>query len=205
MTLRQTTEARLSELGVRTEVPLPPIEEVDPAKTPHQVGERMVELYSLAGLANDADPQLLVEWLGEIGFNEFLTSREAEFFRHSLSRQEHIDLSWRTESLAALAWSVCLLDELALPTQVTSLDSLFPRMPPEVEYGDFASQLELRSRTALLEALDFYYCLHWLCRHRRVFSSRFEKKLNMEVIVERRRALEWLFCEEEWDEISLDT
>ena len=63
----------------------------------------------------------------------------------------------------------------------------------------------LRSAEEILSALDISYCLHWAIRDAALTCSPAPAKLTGYVIVERRRALEWLVSEEGWDELTLDT
>ena len=54
--------------------------------------------------------------------------------------------------------------------------------------------------------LDLFYCYHWACVEKQIRPETKIGKLNPEVVVERRKGLEWLISEEkDWDNISLDT
>lgn len=65
---------------------------------------------------------------------------------------------------------------------------------------------KLRSVEEILDMLDLYYRYHWACVEKRVRPETNIGKLNPEVVMERRKGLEWLINEiNEWDEISLDT
>jgi len=57
-----------------------------------------------------------------------------------------------------------------------------------------------------LDMLDLYYRYHWACVEKRVQPNTNIGPLNPDVVVERRKGLEWVISDiEEWDEISLDT
>ena len=64
----------------------------------------------------------------------------------------------------------------------------------------------LRNVEKILDMLDLFYCYHWACVEKQIRPETETGKLNPEVVVERRRGLEWLISEEQdWNEISLDT
>ena len=54
--------------------------------------------------------------------------------------------------------------------------------------------------------LDLYYRYSWACRENKIDSITRIGKLNPDVVIERRRGLEWLISKEtDWFNISLDT
>ena len=54
--------------------------------------------------------------------------------------------------------------------------------------------------------LDLYYRYHWACVEKQANPDTPIGKLNDEVVMERRRGLEWLVSKEkDWNNISLDT
>lgn len=57
-----------------------------------------------------------------------------------------------------------------------------------------------------MDMLDLYYNYHWACVDNRINPETKCGELNEEVVMERRKALEWLICKDkDWDSISLDT
>lgn len=69
----------------------------------------------------------------------------------------------------------------------------------------FQIGLKLRSETELLEKADLAYCLHWAIRDAELNGNPTPGSVPARVVVERRRALEWMLGEESWDDASLDT
>jgi len=65
------------------------------------------------------------------------------------------------------------------------------------------SKAELRPAAEIVQAADLNYLIHWLLRDgtqvkaNRLFQTPF--------VEERRRALDWLLGDADWNEISLDT
>jgi len=69
----------------------------------------------------------------------------------------------------------------------------------------FQAGLKLRSAADLLQAADLAYCLHWAIRDAELNGNVAPGRVPPEVVVERRRALEWMMGDEYWDDVNLDT
>ena len=55
----------------------------------------------------------------------------------------------------------------------------------------------------IAEMLDFYYCLHWHARNAQYHGKRWDAKIEPGAVLERRRALEWLFQDVPWEDVDL--
>jgi hypothetical protein len=51
--------------------------------------------------------------------------------------------------------------------------------------------------------LDFYYCLHWNARKAQYHGDVWDYQIAPGVVLERRRALEWLFQDAQWEDVDL--
>ena len=57
-----------------------------------------------------------------------------------------------------------------------------------------------------MDMLDLHYRYHWATEEKRLRPETEIKDLNPDVLMERRRGLEWLISEEsDWFDISMDT
>ncbi len=63
----------------------------------------------------------------------------------------------------------------------------------------------MKSVSEIAKALDLAYCLHWSIRDAEIHGREIPRVLSPNVIIQRRKALEWMFSEENWDEVTLDT
>ena len=120
-----------------------------------------------------------------------------------IMKQNVIDVAWSYETCYALLWSLELLVDREFQNATRRCD---------VEAAVFSSTLindpstKLRTGDRLLAMLDLYYCYHWACVEKQIRPETSVGKLNPEVVMERRRGLEWLFSEkQDWNTISLDT
>ena len=51
--------------------------------------------------------------------------------------------------------------------------------------------------------LDFYYLLHWHARNAQYHGQMWDPEIAPGVVLERRRALEWLFQDVPWEDVDL--
>ena len=176
-------------------------------KSSVEVAERIVSLYALTGLAHEADPISLKEWLSEGQLYSEIPDSEKAYFEKTLSSKDIVDLSWKQEALFAVCWSGSLVREMGLPHSECNLNKVFPQIPPEVEISDFLKTFNLRGEQQIAFQTDLHYCLHWILRHPECWgTSEWPSRLNKDVLIERRRALEWITKSSiKWEDVALDT
>ncbi len=199
----------LQRRGIETNASLPEIEPGE-LRPPREVASRIIQLYGLIGLSmEEVDQAGVRDWLMEVGVFDSLEDNEKKLFEISqegYSRQQLVDLSWMRESLYALGWSGLLIPDLHFPNTECSLQKLFPKIPPEVSVRRFVRSFRLRDPNEILYEADLHYCLHWALRESdRTGEPRNRYNVILDVVIERRRAFEWLVSTESWGEILLNT
>lgn len=118
------------------------------------------------------------------------------------ARQDLADIVWTYEVYWSLAWALDLIADKELANAETICDTEKAMMTSA--YVQPSSRL--RNVEKILDMLDLFYCYHWACVEKQIRPETETGKLNPEVVMERRRGLEWLICEEkDWNDISLDT
>jgi hypothetical protein len=119
-----------------------------------------------------------------------------------------INVSWTIECCYSLAWVLGLIstEEMELPCEPDGPHNLFQFIQPFQNFEDFKASCKLRQPSEIMDILDLYYNYHWACVDNRLNPETNCGELNEEVVMERRKALEWLICrDKDWDNISLDT
>lgn len=204
--IRSDVIQKLRSLKKRQPLDLPLIDPFE-LRSGQEVAERIIVVYCLAGIGNDnnIDPAKLWAWLGECKIQRAIPKEEVGYLNGSvITETDSLQLGWLKESLFTLAWCGGLVPSLPLPYREADLTPVFSRIPPEVGADAFIQSFRLRPIQEIAFELDFYYCAHWLEKHRRMFS--FDRQFSKDVIVERRRAFEWVCAPSiNWHEISLDT
>jgi hypothetical protein len=187
---------------VNTRLPL-----LDDGPAPRPIEEtirRFLALYAVIACAYGLDRRQAVRWLEREGVASYVTPAERRF----LDGQSGADGTIRdqVEALWALAWAMSLVPVLDF-SQPCGDD--FIVMLPDLKRNERSARLRRRAKPRaageLLQALDTAYCLHWALRQAELEGRRPPGRVEPYMIVERRRALEWLFSDEEWDEVLLNT
>lgn len=123
-------------------------------------------------------------------------------------RRLALNIGWTIECCYSLAWVLGLIptEEMERPFQMAQAYELFQFIKPFNNFKDFIASCNMRQPPELMDMLDLYYNYHWACVDNRLNPNTKCGDLNEEIVMERRKALEWLFCEDkDWNEISLDT
>jgi hypothetical protein len=121
--------------------------------------------------------------------------------RDTLSRQQVIEATWQVECIQVCAWALNLANLDHFRQCDDGLASLFPI---QVDPTFFLRSARLRAHTELYQECDLVYCLHWAARDASLNGTK--TPVSLEIIQERRRAIEWLVgSERDWDDISMDT
>lgn len=137
---------------------------------------------------------------------EYLSETEKKVFSNELSRDQLVNFTWQYESINVLAWVLGLNKNLLFPNQLCDVMSLLSNIATCQSFEEFLNKCNLINVDDILDELDLEYRYHWAVVDKRINESTNIGELDGEIVVERRRALEWLFSDEDdWNNISLDT
>jgi hypothetical protein len=183
---------------------LPLLEPVLHLKTLTEVLDRLFCLHAMAASSFAFGTAKALAWLQQERLEDCLVDVESDFLHRSVGDKRQFQL--QIEGMWALAWCVGFHAELDF---WKDCDDRFVQMLPNLKIGASSSDLRSQARTRPLDevigACDLAYCLHWAIRQAELDGTEPPAKLKPHVVVERRRALEWLLSELPWDEIELDT
>ena len=118
------------------------------------------------------------------------------------TRQDLIDIVWGYEIYWSLIWA---LDHIT-DKELKNAEDVCNTEKAMMISAFVPSSSKLRNVEKILDMVDLFYCYHWACVEKQIRPETEIGKLNPEVVMERRRGLEWLISEEkDWNNISLDT
>jgi len=161
-------------------------------------------MISVAGAACGFDRTKALAWLEQEWASSGLGRRERAFLLHGSGNP--VQFVAAIEGLWTLAWSMGITPVLDFSRECD--DSLIEQLPDlrkaESTSGFRARMVPLPCET-IVAALDLAFCLHWAVRDAMLAGKPSPGRVKPQVVVERRRALEWLLGRAEWDEVSLDT
>ncbi|MFT7679534.1 MAG: hypothetical protein ACI8QC_003537 [Planctomycetota bacterium] len=173
------------------------------------VASKCVALYCLTGMPRGASEESLQEWLVAEGGLDCLEPFELKLLKLGKPEEPLLsDLAWKSESLYALAWAGSLIDELPWPSEECDLSKVLSSIPGPgcLSIAEFKAGFELRPRSQIFEALDLYYSLYASLRHPELWpEGELPTGPIFDVVMERRRALEWLCSTVGWEDVDLDT
>ena len=197
---------RLKRAGIPSH-PFLPLLDGALSRTAAEVGERVVALYCLAGMANGASGPMMLDWLRGESLLHCLDGEESRLMaQETLSEPQINTLSWNQESLYMGAWALSLVSEPTWPDAECNLDPVFPHLPPEVSPQDFLRNASLREAQEVFHEADFYYSLDASLRHDELWGGQDVKYRYpmVQIVMERRRLLDWLIQDTAWKDITLD-
>lgn len=177
------------------------------------VAARCHAIAAALALQQGAPPKRIRRALQDNDLERWLADRELRLLRHlerdlTMTPEElhetSVDISWREEALWALMWSIQLVDDLP-PDELCAGEPFYERLAPKTDPANAKADVALRPTAELASMLDFYYCLHWRARVAQYHGRMWDHEIAPGAVLERRRALEWLFQDVPWEDVDLGT
>jgi hypothetical protein len=193
-----------SRLGYFVNSNLPLLDDIDFIKPVEDVVGRLLCLHALAASSYGFDRTKARLWLTNENLWDSLVNDEREFINGRQGDSHRFKV--QVEGMWAIAWALQVVPGPVFDHQCDSnFVLLFPNLKSLEGSQSFRSKLLLRRRSDIIAACDLAYCLHWAVRQSSLICSNSSGQLPDFVIIERRRALEWMLSGKTWNEISLDT
>ncbi|MFM2005402.1 MAG: hypothetical protein RLZZ09_1057 [Pseudomonadota bacterium] len=165
---------------------------------------RLFCLNAVAATSYGLDATKAISWLRQEQLYEELTQPERTFLEQGEGDRDTFRV--QVEGMWALAWAVNIVPEIDF---WRDCNSGFVTLLPNLKTGEGVTrtmdQAELRASDQIVAACDLSYCLHWIIREALIKDDPFPPDLKPYVVIERRRALEWMFSEDAWNLVNLDT
>lgn len=150
--------------------------------------------------------ELFSKLLKKYKVDDALLEKEKGLFEDKFKPQDVIDVAWTYEAYWSLVWALGLIPDIRMPDSICDCKRAITLVSSCNSYEKFKKQCRMRNVEEILDMLDLYYRYHWACEEKRINPNTEIGSLNPEVVMERRRGLEWLIAEEkDWNDISLDT
>ena len=181
----------------------------DALRSPDDVMRRCHAIMATTAVLDGADPGFVDGVLREHGLDAWLAADErACIDAAGDDRELAVAISWRTEALWALLWSLGAVEHLD-PTRLRTSEeevAAYTALVPEMRVELTRTPEALRPDDELLAAADLYYCLHWNEVSARLQRAvEWPEAIHPVAVVERRHALEWLTVRDAWDDVDLST
>lgn len=193
-------------LGYPTNESLPLLDEVEQIRSVAESVSRLLCLYAIVACSYGFSKEKAKKWLAREGLEGFLSKSEEAYLKGSSNGGIDPSKQWQVESLWALAWCVGCHPSLDFSDSCSdSFIQMLPDIAKDAATSSFRTGLQLRDKAEIAAKADLAYCLHWAVREAEINGWKAPGRVPGNVVIERRRALEWMIGQEQWDEISLDT
>lgn len=208
---KKQTEKYLKSLNIPFIDHLPLIEEENEVKirTAQEIAERILILVYLAYVSEVPDErENVIEFLETNLLWDKVSPDEKELFqKEELTDQETTNISWRSEGVWLLLWTINKVDNLELPTEQVEIPKIVSLLPEFLtDPTEFIKNAIVRPTTEILDQSDLVYRLHWATRNADLNNQPMPANLDLSIIMERHYAINWVtFYADEWDEVSTDT
>ena len=176
----------------------------------HEVADRALVLHAMLQIFFGAPTDVAASWISANRLEQSLSQYDRLVLakkREDLTDQEGMNLFWYVEALWAMMWAGQLIEELPIDRRVgDNLTSFLPNVQANEDAGSFRRRFALRPYDEIYRMLDLYYRAHWYAREGQL-SGQPTEPFNLDVIMERRRALEWISDRsiDDWEETPEDT
>jgi hypothetical protein len=192
------------QLGVDVLAWLPLLDTDLELRGPDETIARILAMHAVAAAAYGFDRAKAVAWLKQEALTESLTEDERRFVFEGRGRP--FPYQRQVEGMWALAWALGTVDEMDF---CKDCDNQFATMLPNLKQSQSSAafrQITIpRPLEHIVATCDLAYCLHWALRQAELTGQLSPGGLDADLVVERRRALEWLLSKQPWNEVALDT
>jgi len=182
-------------------------------KSLEQVARRyianIISIHVACDLNSKADNEYTMSFfydlLDKYGVRDELNELEKKVLDKSANESELNNVIWQYETLNVLAWILGLIKDLNFPNSSCDEIPLLEPIATCKDLTDFLDKCNFIDIESILDELDLEYRYHWALLDKRIDPSVNTGELNMDIVVERRRALEWLFSDEfDWNKLTLN-
>jgi hypothetical protein len=191
-------------LGLAIPDQLPLLEDGLELRSQNDAISRLLCLTAIGAASYGYDKRKVLAWLRQEKLEEMLVRSEIAFLKEGAGAPQMFQV--QIEGMWALAWALTFVPSLDF---WQDCDSRFVTLLPNLKIGqsgdEWRRKARFRKTDEVVAACDLAYCLHWAIRQAELIGRQTAALLKPYVVVERRRALEWLLGNDAWDAVSLDT
>jgi hypothetical protein len=202
--IRKQSLITASQLGYPINDRLPLLDEGAVTRSRDEVFDRLLGMLCVAACAYGFDNQRAIEWLRREAGTEMISPTESRFLQTKIGKPR--SFMEQIEGMWTLAWSINIVPRLdfGFPCEQNFVLQL-PDLKGNESSADLRNNAKRRQDEEIVAACDLAYCLHWAIRDARLHGTTTPGKVDAYVVVERKRALEWLLTDASWEDVSFDT
>lgn len=182
--------------------------EDDEYRSPQQIAKRAIVLTALISVIYGKSLSEVVLWLKKENLWSELTPNELDFVKDPSNERAQINLSWKSEALVSLLWSINKFHSIPKLDSSVDIEDLkrFTVHPPSAT-EEYIKTAELRSEDEIEDEYESVYNAHWSVRDAQINRKPIPNNLDSGVVIERHFGFNYVtgYCSLPWDEITTDT
>ncbi|MBE9597986.1 DUF4272 domain-containing protein [Pedobacter sp. MC2016-24] len=204
------TEILLVSLGIpfHDRVSLIEKEQKSEIRSAQDIAQRILILTYLIYISNVEEDRLeIIEFLKKENLWDSVTGNERKLFlKKKLTRKERINISWRSEGIWVLLFTINKIEKLELPQQEIEMDAIFNQIPDFMTKTEaFVKSAVIRSPAEILDLWDLIYRIHWAVRNVKL-NNLAPLDVDSSIVIERHYAINWVTNSSlNWDDVITDT
>ena len=204
------TEILLVSLGIpfHDRVSLIEKEQESEIRSAQDIAQRILILTYLIYISNVEEDRLeIIEFLKKENLWDSVTGNERKLFlKKKLTKKERINISWRSEGILVLLFTINKIEKLELPQQEIEMDAIFNQIPDFMTKTEaFVKSAVIRSPTEILDLWDLIYRIHWAVRNVKL-NNLAPLDVDSSIVIERHYAINWVTNSSlNWDDVITDT
>lgn len=202
--IRSVSKGTTSKAGIAIPDHLPLLQTGMELRSQDDAISRLLCLNAIAAASYGFEKGKALAWLRQEKLEALLTKGEIAFLQKGTGIPQVFQV--QIEGLWALAWALSFAPAMDFWEDCDSrFVTLLPNLKISQSGDEWRRKGRFRSDKEIVASCDLAYCLHWAIRQAEINGNPTPARLKPYVVVERRRAFEWLFSDEAWDAVSLDT
>jgi Domain of unknown function (DUF4272) len=180
----------------------------DELRTAEEIARRSLVLGALISTVYGVSISDVCSWLKAENLWEELSPDELAYIENPANNRAQINLSWHSEALVVLLWSInkiSSLPPLTIEVDTTLIKAVLVSPPHSTK--QFISSAYLRDEEEVLREYETVYESHWSVRDSKIHNKPIPNNLNPSVVYERHFGFNYVtgYCSLNWDDITCDT
>jgi hypothetical protein len=177
-------------------------------RSAQDIVKRILVLTYLCYISNVEEDRLeIIEYLKkEDLWNSVTNDEQRLFLKKKLTEKDRINISWRSEGVWLLLYTINKVEKLELPQQEIEMNSIFDKIPDFMtDTKEFIKLATIRPVAEILDLSDLIYRIHWALRNVELNNPP-PIDVNSSIVFERHYAINWVIDSSiSWDNITTDT
>jgi hypothetical protein len=172
-----------------------------------EVVDRAIALLVVAVKGEGLEQPIVDKIRSQYGADAFFSPKEKAFVLDlAPSARARSEFGWKYECLGVLHWALGFVDALGPPSTIVDAGQMV-KLVKDRGVAAYRDGAHLRLPASILDEADLIYRYDWACVDARVNGKAAPTGVNCDVVIERHRAMNWLYGYQgqAWDNVSTDT